>query len=541
MTRPLDQGLEPSPSSGAAILSATAIGEGVPGRGIAYRLSGLAILLIANVLNYADRALLSGLARPLQRDFSISNAELGFLFGTSFVLFNSLFGLALGRLADRWWRNRLLLIGVGTWSAMTVLSAFATSYNELVMARIGVGIGEAAIGGVGYSMLADIFPARQRAAAFAVFLCGPFIGVSLALSLGGQVVEGWALTCGGLGLCDFKDWQAAFLIFGAPGVLVALLCGLLGEPRQARGAHLAHTRTPVADALYELSLIIPPFSVIRLWRLVSRRMAFINLAAAGLLVLCCAALTAVTGSLAQWSAVGVGLYGLFSWCQAQVRRDPELFSLTAGSVAFFGTILACGLMASATASMSFWSVPFATKELGFSAAEAGHSLGIAIGGGSLLGTVCGGFIVDLWRRTNRAAALDLGLIAGCTAAALLAFLLLSPSHPVLLVTTVAVLMFVLTIWPAGCIALLQDLVTPGMRAQAATLYVTTTSLLAGSIGPYAVGRLADALGSIRLGLTFLFALLPVSLLLFLLARRDLPRALRRKAEAETGAAIEDTL
>ncbi|HEY3696482.1 MFS transporter [Phenylobacterium sp.] len=488
----------------------------------AYKLFVLAVLVAANVLNYADRAVLGALAGPIKHDLGMTDAQLGFMAGTSFVLFNAIVGIAMGGVGDRWRRNRLLMFGVGLWSGMTMLSGAATSYVQLVLARIGVGVGEATIGSVGYSMLADVFTARRRGLVFSIFLCGPFIGISLSLALGGWLVQNWPGQCG-VGLCALKGWQAAFIVFGLPGLVVAALALLVGEPVQEKIALSAGKAKPFAEGVHELSLLVPPFATFQIWRLGGARAGTINLAAGAAVAMVAVLLVWLTGSVAQWLAVGVAAYGLISWCQAQPYRDPAFCRLTVGSPIFWAVIFGGAMVAALHGTMSFWSIPFATRQFGMSYAEAGGSLGAAIGGGSLLGTLIGGFAADRWRRVDRAAPLYIAAICA-GAGAILLTVILTAGNKVEFVLATAALMVFLGAWPAGVTALMQDLVLPMMRARAAALYVCCLTLIAGSTGPYAVGRIADLTGSIRTGLSCLYILVPGSILLLLFAVRRLPAA-----------------
>jgi MFS family permease len=484
----------------------------------------LVVLTTANVLNYADRSLLSALAQPIKRDLGISDAQLGFLAGTSFVLFNALVGVAMAGLGDRGRRNRLLLFGVGLWSLMTALSGFASTYAQLVVARIGVGVGEATVSAIGYSMLADIFPPKRRALVFSLFLCAPFVGLTLSLSAGGWVVDNWAAHCAALGACGVKGWQAAFLVFGAPGIVTALLAGSLREPRPSptNGRRTPH---PVLAGLRELSFIVPPFALLQAWRIDGRRGALGNLGLAAACAASCYVLIRLTGDPAQWLAVATAAYGFASWARAQATLSPELYRLTVGSRAFLLAQLGAAMIGSVYAAMSFWSVPLAARAFGLSIGQAGAMLGLALGAGSLTGTLVGGVVADLWRRRVAAAPLYLAMFCVAGAGALLGVVLTAPG-PRLMAASLGLLMVFLGSWPAGFTALVQDLVTPAVRTRAAAIYVTVTTLVGGSLGPYAVGRLGDASGSLRIGLACLFLLLPCALALFLAAVRALPAAFR---------------
>jgi MFS family permease len=498
-----------------------------------YRIFALVVLTAANVLNYADRSLLSALALPIKHDLAISDAQLGFLAGTSFVVFNALVGVAMARLGDSGRRNLLLLFGVGLWSLMTALSGFASSYAQLVAARIGVGVGEATVGAIGYSMLADIFPSHRRALVFSLFICAPFLGLALSLAAGGWVVDNWPAHCAALGACGVKGWQAAFLLFGSPGIVVAVLAGALREPRARSAGDRGQTGHPVLAGLREISFVVPPFALLQAWRVGGRKGAAWNL---GLAAICAALfwlLYRLTGNLAQWAAVTTAAYGFVSWARAQATLSPELYRLTVGSRAFQLALLGAALIGSVYGTMSFWSVPLAAREYGLSIGQAGAMLGAALGGGSLAGTLVGGAVADRWRRRTAAAPLYICMICVAGGGLLLAAVLAAPNARMMGVS-LGLLMVFLGSWPAGFSALVQDLVTPAMRTRAAAIYITVTTLVGGSLGPYTVGRLGDATGSLRIGLACLFLLLPCALVLLLAAVRALPGAFRLRDVIASG-------
>ncbi len=127
---------------------ATIVGEGLPEatarpRIGAYAWYALFVLVLVYIVNFIDRQILSILVGDIKRDLNVTDAQIGFLYGTAFAVFYALFGIPLGRLADSWYRGRLMAMGLALWSSMTALSGFATSFGMLAAARIGVGIGEA--------------------------------------------------------------------------------------------------------------------------------------------------------------------------------------------------------------------------------------------------------------------------------------------------------------------------------------------------------------------------------------------------------------
>jgi MFS family permease len=498
-----------------------------PAVGLGYKAFALAILLAANILNYADRNLLGAVSPAVKAELGVTDADLGFLAGTSFVLFNALLGIALGRIGDRWRRNRLLALGIGLWSVMTVLSGLAATYGQLVAARIGVGVGEATMGAVGYSMLADIFPPRQRAAVFSIFICGPFIGLSLSLGFGGWIADRFHATCLAGALCLPGGWRAAFVMFGLVGAAVAVLVAFLGEPlakirAKGQGGRL------FAEGLYEISLMIPPLTLVQLRRISGARAVALNAVLLALIAALAFGLIALTGSVAQWCTVGLASYALVSWCQAQVSRDPALFRLTIGSQTFVATVLGAAMLSSVNGALSFWATPLAVRTFHMTLAGAGRMLGAAIGGGSLAGTLLGGVLTDLGRRRFAATPFYVSGMAAVGGAVMLGFVL-GARTPVELAIAMGGVMAFLATWAPAVTALLQDLVLPTMRGRTAALYVATSTLIGGSLGPYGAGRLADAFKALRPALACFYVLLPLGLLLFILAARGMPKARERRA------------
>src|SRR6185503_1911625 len=123
----------------------------------------LGVLVVVYVFNFLDRQIVSILAERIKADLGVSDAQIGFLYGTAFAVFYALFGIPLGRLADVWDRRKLIAIGLAVWSGMTALSGLARNFGQLAAARIGVGVGEASASPAAFSMLSDYFPPAKRA------------------------------------------------------------------------------------------------------------------------------------------------------------------------------------------------------------------------------------------------------------------------------------------------------------------------------------------------------------------------------------------
>ena len=142
----------------------------------AYAWYALILFVIVYIFNFIDRQIVSILAESIKADLDLDDAQIGFLYGTAFAVFYALFGIPLGRLADSWYRGRLMAIGLALWSSMTALSGFSQNFAMLAAARVGVGIGEASASPAAYSMIADYFPTERRATALSIYSSGLYLG-----------------------------------------------------------------------------------------------------------------------------------------------------------------------------------------------------------------------------------------------------------------------------------------------------------------------------------------------------------------------------
>ena len=217
-----------------------------PKLGGAYAHYVLFVLLLVYVFNFIDRNILSILSQEIQADLGVSDADMGFLYGTVFAVFYAVFGIPLARFADVWVRRSLISIGLLFWSAMTALSGFARSFPVLAAFRVGVGIGEASASPAAYSMLSDYYSPKLRATVLAIYSSGVYIGGGIGLFLGGFIMETWNTSypdplVAPLGL---KGWHAAFLAVGIPGILMAVWVRTLREPTRGVSEGLVTEKHP---------------------------------------------------------------------------------------------------------------------------------------------------------------------------------------------------------------------------------------------------------------------------------------------------------
>jgi MFS family permease len=207
------------------------------------------ILTLANVSSYVDRQILTLLVAPIRRDLQISDTEMSLLLGLSFALFYTVLGLPIARLADRASRRGIIAVGVAVWSVMTAACGAARNYAQLLLARIGVGVGEAALSPPAYSLIAGYFPRERLGTAISVYSMGIYLGVGLAQLIGGAVVavvgadRNWLVPLVG----EVRPWQVVFFVVGLPGLLIALLMLTVREP--PRKAPVGPKGIPLGEVL----------------------------------------------------------------------------------------------------------------------------------------------------------------------------------------------------------------------------------------------------------------------------------------------------
>ncbi len=459
----------------------------------------LAVLTLVYVFNFVDRQILSILAEEIKADLGIGDAEIGFLYGTAFAVFYAVFGIPLGRLADVWVRRSLIALGLSFWSAMTALSGTARAFLPLAVFRIGVGVGEASASPAAYSLLSDWFPPRLRATALSVYSSGVYIGAGIGLFLGGWVLDAWATAFpdGGAPL-GLRGWQAAFFLVGLPGLLMALVVRALPEPVRGQSEGLAETHAephPFRVFGRELAAVLPPLHVWSLLRAGAgpRGLAW-NAAAAVLVAAAAWGLTRAVGGAAQWIALGVGVFAAISWAQGLALRDPPAFAMIFRSPALLLSSVGFASIAFVTYGVGFWAAPFFIRVHGVTPGEAGTFLGLAAALGGWIGVTLGGVLSDRIKPRSPNARLWVGAITVVLAAPTAAWVLTTP-HRGLAYALNFVLSVVSPLWVGPAATVVNELVLPRMRAVASAFYLLLVTFIGLALGPWAIGRLSDALAA----------------------------------------------
>lgn len=183
------------------------------------------VLIITSVIAYLDRLIITFLVEPIKADLQITDTQIGLLTGLAFAVFYVLMGLPLGKLVDTRDRSRILSSCIALWSAMTTFCGFALNYLMLFFARVGVGIGEAALNPAAISLIGDLFPKEKVARPIAFFTIGIYAGGGLAILLGGYLIDYFA-SMGAISIAGFDNvagWRLVFVAVGVPGLLIATM------------------------------------------------------------------------------------------------------------------------------------------------------------------------------------------------------------------------------------------------------------------------------------------------------------------------------
>ena len=196
------------------------------------------VLLIVYIFNFLDRQIVNILAEPISRDLGLSDTKIGLMTGIAFAAFYTFLGIPIARFADRPKTNRVGLISVSlvVWSGMTALCGMAQNFVQLLLARIGVGVGEAGCTPAAHSLIADLAPPEKRASAISFYSLGIPIGSLLGMLIGGLIADAYG-------------WRAAFLVAGLPGILLAVVVYfVIRDPRMSAQLAAAQPKPAISTA-----------------------------------------------------------------------------------------------------------------------------------------------------------------------------------------------------------------------------------------------------------------------------------------------------
>ena len=246
--------------------AATAGAPSAPHRTTPYAWLVLGMLCFIYIFNFLDRQLMSILIESIKRDTGFTDSQMGMMTGFYFALFYTVFGVIVGAIADRTSRKYILGAGAILWSIFTALCGMAQTYPQMLAARVGVGVGEAAGAPPSYSIISDYFPPEKRGLALALFSLGVPFGQALGAAFGAQMDA----TIG---------WRNAFIYIGVAGIFAAVLMLIfVREPK--RGAMDSNANVSLAQAHANASEKVSFTSTI--WEFVNRPMLLWAALACGL-------------------------------------------------------------------------------------------------------------------------------------------------------------------------------------------------------------------------------------------------------------------
>jgi MFS family permease len=222
--------------------------------------ASLILLVLINIVNFYDRNVGGALAEPMRREFGLSDTQIGWL-GTAFTLLYAVIGLPLGWLADKGSRKKLLAAGIVVWGALTAMAAWAVNYPMLMISRLGLGVGEAAVAPTSTSWIGDLFSADRRSKPLSIFMLGVPVGGALTYFFSGPIAQAFG-------------WRRAMVVAAIPALLLAPLVLFLREPN--RGAAEKAAGTASHGSMWEV-LRIPTFW----WIILSGAFVNFNLYAIG--------------------------------------------------------------------------------------------------------------------------------------------------------------------------------------------------------------------------------------------------------------------
>jgi MFS family permease len=287
----------------------------------------LALLLLTYTFNFIDRTIIATIGQAIKVDLKLTDAQLGLLGGFSFAVLYTILGIPIARMAERWSRVWIISISLVVWSGFTVLCGFAGSFVQLLAFRVGVGVGEAGGSPPAHSLISDYYEPKKRATALSIYSFGIPLG-----SMIGAAAGGW--------LAFHVGWRMAFMVVGAPGVIMALIVKLvIKEP--PRGHSEPEARPALPGDVSPDAEPAPRFSLMR--------------------------------ELKETGAVAATLFG--KW--------PVMNMVLGVTIASFGSY-----------GSGQFAPPYFVRAFGLNYAQVGLIIGLVMGFSSGIGTLAGGFITD---------------------------------------------------------------------------------------------------------------------------------------------------
>lgn len=479
------------------------------------RYKAYVLLLLTGVytFNFIDRQILVILQESIKGELGLSDTQLGLLTGLAFAAFYVVLGFPIARLADRTNRRNVVGLSLAVWSAMTAISGLVANYIQLLLARIGVGIGEAGGSPPAHSIISDYFPPEKRATALSIYSTGIYIGILVGYTLGGWIDANYG-------------WRMAFFAMGIPGIIYALLILFtVKEPPRGGtdGQVIEHQKASSKEIIG----------------------IFINILG---LVLAFFAIGAIIFFVGAWAItiflvliIGVLIYVFNKWSKMPPvdRSKPVSFwgvmRILFNQKTFVLLALGCGLHTYGNYGVGNFFAPFLIRVHGMEVAAVGALLGLAAGIGGIVGTFSGGFLGDYLGKKDVRWYLWVAVVAGVInfVPAAISFF---ASNTTLVIATHFLSSLLTALYLAPCIAVTHNLVDARMRALASAVLFFILNLIGLGTGPLFIGMLSDYFAadfgaeSLRWAFTSTFVTGTIACLCFYYAGKWYPEELAKIKE-----------
>jgi len=406
-------------------LAATSRSRSIGHFGRAYETYAILLLMLVQALSILDRSVINILAEPIRHEFHLRDWQLGALTGSAFAIFYTVLGIPIARVAEHANRSLVIAASIVLWSLATMAAGLVSSFVQLAISRLMVGVGEAGCSPAAYSLITEVVPRERRTSAIALYSVGISVGTFLGMAVGGFVADAYG-------------WRMAFIVAGAPGLVIGLLVAV----------SLVEPRTKVrADAPQEVT----PSLGVATRELVSKRVFWLVALATGVLSL---------NGYAR-AAFITSFYLRTASPQVKVMADATggLFGKHVGSMGFLGL-----------------------------------ALGIATGVFGILGTLWGGWLTDRWARRDMRAYVYVPLVTTIVYIPCGLAILLVPNVAISLLCA-CVTGFFASAGVAPVFASIQTIVHPRTRATASSALIFIINIVGLALGPLLLGLVSDALSS----------------------------------------------
>ncbi|HEV2362977.1 MAG TPA: MFS transporter [Caulobacteraceae bacterium] len=397
----------------------------------AYKGVVLAMLVGAYTFNFIDRTIVAVIGQAIKVDLKITDTQLGLLGGFSFAVLYTVLGIPIARAAERFSRVNIIAVSMVLWSGFTVACGLAPAFGPLLATRVGVGVGEAGCSPPAHSLISDYYAPRRRASALAVYSFGIPLGAMIGAVAGGV-------------LATLYGWRVAFMVVGAPGVIMALIIKLVvREPPRGHSELVEHPR---------LAADLSP-----------------QAAEAG-------ARGWLESELAELGVVARRLFG--NWPVANMMIGVTLASFAGYGAGAFGA-------------------PYFNRAFGLSYAAVGLIFGVIGGLSTGAGTLAGGFFADrAARRAGRWYALTPAVGLAIATPIAISVYEASTWQAAALIALLPGIFSYTYLGPTFGVA--QNMVEPRRRATATALMFFVLNFIALGGGPVFTGWIIDALARIDL-------------------------------------------